>query len=221
MSFLFFFVLGGVTFTQILSIEAADSTKNIKVVDGNNLTYYVDNVKKVPPSGQSGFIYNGTTYVPLRFISEAIGEDVTWDGKTRSIYIGDKPQGTVTYLQDLKTHTGSILLAKSVTTNTNEIFTHSSYNSWGTQTPEYLINGQMDKFEAYLAPTNYYNSLKKNDNIGYLKIYGDDKLLYDSGIIASDITEKVKVSVDLTGVLRIKLEFYGKKLGLLDAKFIH
>lgn len=33
----------------------------------------------------------GRTLVPLRFISEALGENVQWDSSTRSIYIGNLP----------------------------------------------------------------------------------------------------------------------------------
>ncbi len=32
-------------------------------------------------------IINGRTYIPLRFVGEALGDKVSWDGKSRSIYI--------------------------------------------------------------------------------------------------------------------------------------
>lgn len=38
---------------------------------------------------QAPFIQNGTTMVPLRFVSEALGADVKWDSKTGNIYITD------------------------------------------------------------------------------------------------------------------------------------
>lgn len=34
-------------------------------------------------------VVNQRTMVPLRFVSEALGEYVDWDGKTRTVYIGD------------------------------------------------------------------------------------------------------------------------------------
>lgn len=37
------------------------------------------------------FIYKGKTMVPLRFVSEALGEKVEWDQASRSIYIGGRP----------------------------------------------------------------------------------------------------------------------------------
>ena len=32
-------------------------------------------------------IINGRTYIPLRFVSEALGDEVVWEGVTRSIWI--------------------------------------------------------------------------------------------------------------------------------------
>ena len=36
----------------------------------------------------------------MRFVAESLGEKVTWDGKTKSVYIGDVPQ--FTSLKDVK-----------------------------------------------------------------------------------------------------------------------
>ncbi len=35
------------------------------------------------------FIYNGTTYLPVRAIGNAFGKSVEWDGRTNSIYLGE------------------------------------------------------------------------------------------------------------------------------------
>lgn len=52
---------------------------NIKVVvNGSEIT--VDN-----------FLYNDTTYIPLRAVSTALGEKVDYDGETSTAYIGEKP----------------------------------------------------------------------------------------------------------------------------------
>lgn len=46
------------------------------------------------------FIYQGTTYLPVRAVGEAIGKKVTWDGETKTVYLGEKP-GDVSYLTDV------------------------------------------------------------------------------------------------------------------------
>lgn len=55
------------------------------------MTFVVDGVPKTPPANAQPFIYEGTTYVPLRFLSEALGKAVEWDGETGTIYIGRRP----------------------------------------------------------------------------------------------------------------------------------
>ncbi|MFE5317244.1 peptidylprolyl isomerase [Paenibacillus sp. NPDC056579] len=56
-----------------------------------NIKYMFDGFEKKPAEDQGqGFIYNGTTYVPLRFVSEALGKEVQWDGDTQTAWIGRK-----------------------------------------------------------------------------------------------------------------------------------
>lgn len=60
------------------------------VVDGVQVTPKDANGKEVEP-----FASEGTTYLPVRAIGEALGKKVTWDGATATVYVGDVPgQGT-------------------------------------------------------------------------------------------------------------------------------
>lgn len=40
-------------------------------------------------------IIDGSSYLPLRAVAELLGKDVTWDDKTRSIYVSDKSLSAV------------------------------------------------------------------------------------------------------------------------------
>ena len=55
------------------------------VIDGEKLTPKDVNGKIVPP-----FLLEGTTYLPARAVSEALGQKVEWDGHRRIVYIGEK-----------------------------------------------------------------------------------------------------------------------------------
>ncbi|THF80828.1 copper amine oxidase N-terminal domain-containing protein [Cohnella fermenti] len=44
-----------------------------------------DGAEKKLPEGQQAFNLNGTIYVPVRFMSEAIGTTIDWDAKTGSV----------------------------------------------------------------------------------------------------------------------------------------
>ena len=41
------------------------------------------------------FIYNGTTYLPLRKVAQAFGMDVNWDAKNQCIHLGEYPKKEV------------------------------------------------------------------------------------------------------------------------------
>ncbi len=64
--------------------------RDIKIyIDGTLTTPKDVNGKVVEP-----FVYQGTTYLPLRAISNALGKDVRWEGDTGSVYIQDEPEIT-------------------------------------------------------------------------------------------------------------------------------
>ena len=83
---------GGVVF-------ATTETKTIEVLY-NNIKVYKDNVlcelKDANGTTIEPFIYNGTTYMPVRGTANLADMQVTWDGATQSVYLWDEqvPGGT-------------------------------------------------------------------------------------------------------------------------------
>ncbi|HEY9061902.1 MAG TPA: stalk domain-containing protein [Pseudobacteroides sp.] len=60
---------------------------------GKPITVYVNGVKIDKDSNGKAvtpFAVDGTTYLPVRAIADALGKDVTWDGTTASVKITDK-----------------------------------------------------------------------------------------------------------------------------------
>lgn len=231
-------ILGGVLFSG-LSYAASSTSIGVNFLP---LKFFVDGVEKRMPDSQKGFVYQGTTYVPLRFVAESLGKQVGYDGPTYSVYVGKQKEGTVTYLEEMKTHTSDNNGGEpitSFTTNTGAQFNHGYFlagssfggsgNTYGYGLGNYLINtyllnGNYKSFEAYIAPSSKWNGKAKTDNIGSVKIYADDKVVYTSGAVASDLTEPLVVRLDLTGVLNLRVELLqnqeDSEMGLLDAKLI-
>lgn len=232
-------ILGGALFT---GVSYAATATNIGV-NFLPLKFYIDGSEKRLPEGQQSFVYQGTTYVPLRFVSEALGKKVGYDAPSYSVYVGKQKEGTVTYLENMKSHTSDDKGSIGVTTfvsNLGTSFNHGLYITGGSfgsdNNGEYgygkgnhliktfLLDGNYTSFEAFVAPSSKWNQLAKNDNLGNIKIYADDKLVYTSGAVASDLTAPISIKLDLTGVLNLKIELQqnveNSELGLLDAKFI-
>jgi hypothetical protein len=61
-----------------------------------SIRIFVDN-RPIDPRDANGtsvepFIVNGTTYLPVRAVAEALGMEVGWDNATKSVYIGTIPE---------------------------------------------------------------------------------------------------------------------------------
>ena len=70
------------------TVSAANGTKNISATI-RNIKIVVDG-KELSTSAEP-FIYNGTTYLPIRAVGEAVGKEVTWNGGTNTVYLGEVP----------------------------------------------------------------------------------------------------------------------------------
>lgn len=66
----------------------------------------VVNGVEVTPTDAAGtavepFTSNGTTYLPVRAVANALGQAVEWDGETRTVYIGDVPGKATSWMTKL------------------------------------------------------------------------------------------------------------------------
>jgi len=219
------FLLGSIFFS---GVSVAASKIDVSFLP---LTIYLDGEKKELPKGQEGFIYNGTTYVPLRFIGEGMGKEVEfYKGKTSSIYIGKKSGGTEYLLEQANASSKSIInssvISSGFESNKDDKFT-SGYiigenltDSSGWLKNEYTLKNEYERFEAVVVPHKNWAGKSKNSNIGNLKIYADGQLVFTSGNIASDLKSPIEVKINLTGISKLKIDCVGTDLGLVNAKLV-
>jgi hypothetical protein len=187
------------------------SYDNIKIyVDDKLISSKDGNGKSVEP-----FIYDGTTYLPVRAVSEALGKEVKWDGNTKSIYIGEPKvtDASLVWLNDVESfnHKSSGFSSWEVCDNNSfkdstgnfcnraiNIFTCGSSSSY----TDYLINKKYSKIKGKFILSFDSRSSEYNGNI---KIYGDNKLLYTSAVMTGGELP-IDFDVDITGVEKLKLE---------------
>lgn len=84
--------------TALLLIAVMSAGVGYAAGKGTTITVFYDTVKKIMINGEDKtpldvkpFVYNGTTYVPLRYISEQLKTPVSWDEKTGTVYLGVRP----------------------------------------------------------------------------------------------------------------------------------
>ncbi|SDC42855.1 foldase protein PrsA [Paenibacillus sp. UNCCL117] len=81
----------GLSLGAMLTGTAAYASGTQIEVYFRELKYMFDGIEKKPSAEQgAGFIHNGTTYVPLRFVSEALGKEVGFDEETSTIWVGKR-----------------------------------------------------------------------------------------------------------------------------------
>lgn len=201
-------VIGMVIMSLIyaMPVLAAFIDKYITVQTGVNI-YVNDNLLK--PTDANGnpvepFIYEGTTYLPVRAIANAFDTDVKWEGKTGSVYVGKhKSDEPAVLLQDLDYFTGKDFKFKTSEKDnlgknqTNVLYGYSIENV-------YKINGKYTSIAGTLF--QFYES-RSSSWPSNIKIYGDGKLLYEADMNKG--IEPIDFNIDITGVLELKVDFYG------------
>lgn len=227
-------IIASVAFTSIQVTYADFNSKTITILKGINL--YIDDVKHIPKDASGNivepFLYNGTTYLPVRAIGEAVGKAITWEQSTQSVYIGrhDSNKPTIMlnemepiYLSDSSTGWSTRLINSSKTVSDNignEYPGHIGVSYAGTYAtigPVYKIDGKYNTIKGkYILFSGGKNTTYQSQII----IYGDDKQLYKSPVLKKG-AEPVDFEVDISGVSNLKIIFSNNggqdKFGLVNA----
>lgn len=219
-----------VTLLVVSMIPSALAAAGMKITVYPGVSIYMDDVKLDPTDANGkpveAFIYNGTTYLPVRAVSKALDYVIQWDGSTKSVYIGkhasDKPAAWLSQLDYFSgTANGSFYTAASEKDNTGATHYNCITRSF---TRTYLLNGQYSRitgilYQTYDDRSGYVSNNKGNKGVF---IYGDGELLYAYAPESSDDGMKpVSFNVPLDGVLELKVVFqsdthYSNTLSLGD-----
>lgn len=198
------YVVGALSTLLVAGVAVPAVAQNIDVMRGVKI--FVDDMQLY---GAEGFIYDGTTYLPVRKISEALDKPVAWDGKTKSVYIGKHESSTPAvmladmeccYEEDYGFRKGSSIKDNRGNSYHDAIRLVNSGFGGNEGVEEYEINGKYGKMKGRLTLESK-SSLKSS----WMKIYGDGKLLYTSPDMKGGATP-VDFEVDLTGVLTLRIE---------------
>lgn len=200
------FFVGALAATLVTTTVVPVVAQNIDVVRGVKI--FVDDEEL---RGAEGFIYDGTTYLPVRKISEALDKPVTWEGRTKSVYIGKHESTTpAVMLADLDyfNSKGEFKNKDSVKDNMGKTYYDAvAIGSGGwDKFEEYKINGNYSKIKGRVIVE--YEDRSRQTYASMVKIYGDGKLLYRSPEMRGSV-EPEDFEVDLTGVLTLRIETGG------------
>lgn len=122
------------------------------------------NVSTITVNGEKitadNFIYNGTTYVPLRAVSENMGSEVSWDNNTKTAAINTKADDVYLYFNLYKRSTATKDMANAIAihflTSTNDLTTLKNVQTYARELTDMLNKSEIvyknhggDMYKAY------------------------------------------------------------------------
>lgn len=175
--------------------------KTIQVFTGVEI--YVDGVEMKPTDANGNpvetFVYNGTTYVPLRAVSQSLGYAVSWDGANQRVYIGEQP-GQKQYLLDVCPPFQTERYSTPATFKmAGDTYSHGFVLDCHGGSALFNLNGQYSTLEFDFAYTDSSNKAACNVNI-----YLDGQLVKNIEMGPEDLPQHF--TVPLNNALKMKIE---------------
>ncbi|MCZ1268615.1 stalk domain-containing protein [Paenibacillus tundrae] len=208
-------------------IEVFYSVKDIKV----------DQISKIAEGDMQPFLYKGSTFVPLAFVSDALGQPVKWDAKNKTVLIGENGDEIVSYpgkdIKPIETQSGSYFNSHSVEyggesikdNNGHEHVNYHTYvfsaNSDNWIYNNYNLNGE---YKSFLAKVGLLERYKNSLNSVTLTVSVDGKKAYTREFKAGDVSVEIKIDLEKAANLQFKVSTENGSdmsgLGIFDGYFI-
>ncbi len=216
----------GVVFAKQISETAELFYNNIKIyIDGGEIVPKDANGNVVEP-----FTMNGTTYLPVRAIANALGKDVEWDGATQSVYIGKKDQTKPDNYLDKIQYTYYEPGTDDDDNALYDINGNVTDFAGNTYTNGYLFKQRVFQPQILDVPLNLQyatfkgkiSMIEKTNIIGYeqpdrlsnelftVEIYGDERLIYTSPL--SNLTKTFSFDLNVKGVAKLTIKLVPQKI---------
>lgn len=224
----------GVVFAKQASETINVIYDNIKVlIDGKEYQPTDVNGNAVEP-----FIYNGTTYLPVRAIANAFNKEVDWESQTSTVTLGSKnydwldQMGYADYDASMPQNAISTISAKTKACDgmvydrgLNFQLNYGSYDDGilklndGTmlcyQEVSYLLNQNYKKFSGTLCTLDVDQPTDGREQHVIIKVYGDGNLIYTSPVLSSGSKSTAfDINVENYKLLKIKAEIPNVYVGM-------
>lgn len=199
-------LIGGVTVFAVNTTTLYDVIANgIKIViDGQKLNPTDVNGNNVEP-----IIHNGTTYLPVRAVANALGKAVYWDGPNYTVYLGDMDgnlEHPTTTINDVDNIGYRFSCFESVSTNAlmdnfGNSYSYANYSEIPC-TFQTLLNMKYSRFKCVL----YVPKGCTSERTTKILIKTDGKVIYTSPEITKTSTP-ITVDVNIKGCNDFQIEF--------------
>lgn len=202
-NYLFGFVSAAVL---VSGISYAASTTTLYDVVVGGVKIYVDGHKLNPTDANGNkvepIIYNGTTYLPVRAVANAIRKPVYWDGPNYTVYLGDM-DAQLPYPTEELTIDDNIGAGWERTNNLKDNLGNTytrAINPFNRYSYEKICNMKFSSFKG----TIYVKAGSTTNKSTQIVIKTDGKTVYTSPEITK-ITAPIHFDVDITGCYDLQI----------------
>ncbi len=224
--------IAGICVAAILTCTISAFAANINVEIGGIKVFW-DGVEKNLTNAKGEkvepMIYDGTTYVPVRAMSNLLGKDVYWDQATTSVYVGERPVAKTTSIVDMEENiNGSaswwyILQGKdaSFTLKNKEVICENLLNSNLYQKPEaiYMLDGNYSRLVGkFVVPYTEVGS-NATGKIEFYSVENDGTSHEIAKYERKAAQDPIDIDINLRGVTNLRINCYGD-VAFYDVSFL-
>jgi len=161
------------------------------------------------------FIYNGTTYLPVRAVGEAFGKPVEWDGDTSTVYVGNIPGAAAPALVKEVPPYDRHILATIIddvmmgSTMYYDVIRIQAANSISNPYTYHNLDGKYTKITGHIGKID--GAFNTSASISF---FGDGVLIETFSVSGDEMPRQIEVNV--TGVTQLKIEVVGSGLSSSD-----
>lgn len=206
-----------VIFSLSIFAYATSQTKDIEVLF-NDIKILINkenfSAKDVNGNNVEPFIYNGTTYLPVRAIANAFDKNVDWKPETSTVVLESKKEvflDSLSYISRFEYPAELTYIKAGRTFGSTETDNHCiEIGYWDYEGNQ--ISSEIDEFKQKIVYD--VKKYEKFETIlsGYkskLNIYGDDKLIYNTPILGEG--SNINISIDISDYSTLCFEYTTKK----------
>jgi hypothetical protein len=200
------FLLGAIFFGGIS--YAATEVVKLDAYYGVKLIH--SGIDKTPINeDQKPFIANGSTYVPLRAVSDILGVDIKWDGENTAVILGDDTRGDSLIMKvyesnndSNKSDYASFVQDQPMKIN-DKSYGNKGFilrNSYKNSTATFPLNGQYSSLVATVGYDDMTSIYTKSRQIQFMD--QDGKVIHELAV-GRGSTHEIKLNVK--GILSLKM----------------
>ena len=206
-----------------VSVAAASAIKKNIVANYMDIKLVVNGITVTPKDANGTvvepFIADGTTYLPVRALAEALGEEVEWDGVNKIVYVGENPNKVLYLPTACPAYEGKASTYTSQNAKTFKMAGQEYTNGYtAASSGAYELFNLNAEYDYITMTVGHVDGTGMND--GKVQFYVDGELALELNVPAEGLPQQVTLPLNYALQLKIvwpSISGY-QKIGLADMR---